>query len=245
MRIHTGLLLVAWIQTTLALVQLTGKITNVPRNYQLVDKEEYVNGENFGLRCSVRLNLLEGTLESQLLVNKNFEFKSLPLKPGKYDLTINSHDFTFLQDRYIVEVNESTILAYDYYLDKKDLGDAKDVTETPLVVKTVNSKQYYEVRLSSLQDMVMNSPLGVIFKNKIYTGLFVFSVVMMVGPYLLKVLNPEMAKRLDELKAEQAKQGTIFIDQKDADLATKGSQEPKVEEISREAPSSNARRRKH
>ena len=162
MRIHTGLLLVAWIQTTLALVQLTGKITNVPRNYQLVDKEEYVNGENFGLRCSIRLNLLEGSLESQLLVNKNFEFKSRPLKPGKYDLTINSHDFTFLQDRYIIEVNESAILAYDYYLDKKDLGDAKDVTETPLLVKTVTSKQYYEVRLSSLQDMVMNSPLGVI-----------------------------------------------------------------------------------
>lgn len=237
--INIAVVLVTLVQVTQGMLQLSGKLTDVPKSYQLIDKNDYVNGENFGIRCSIELNSLEDSSKIQLPVKKNFQFNSRPLKPGKYDLTINSHDFTFLQDRFIIDVNESTILATDYYLDKKELGEPKDITNEPLLVKTISTRQYYEVRLNSLGDMIKNSPLGFIFKNKIYTMIFLFSIVMMVGPYLLKFFNPEMAKRLEELKQEQSKQGTIFIDPKEI-------KDSKVEEISRETPpGNNARRRKH
>lgn len=230
--------LIAALVVLAASFELSGQLVDVP-NFQLVDKDHIVNGDNLAARCTIRLTSLDKPESEKLLIDKNYKFKSSSLKNGKYDLIVNCHDFTFKQDRFIIDVDEQGISATDYYLDKPEFGESKNVTNDVLLVETVSPRQYYEIRLNSLSDMVMNSPLGFIFKNKVYTFMFVFSAVMMVGPYLLKFFNPEMAKRLEEIQKEQSKQGTILIDPN-----AKKTPDPKVEEISRSAPNTNARRRK-
>lgn len=224
-------------------VKLQGKLTDIPETFLLVDHNQYVNGDNLASRCDIKLTSLDNNhhSSSRILLNRNYEFSSRSLDLGKYDLTITCHDFSFNQDRFIIDVNDTTILASEYRLDKTELGQPKDITNEPLAIKTMSTRQYYEIRQNSLANMISNSPLGFIFKNKIYTAMFIFCAVMMVGPYLLRFFNPEMAKRMEELQREQAKQGTIFVDPNEKSHDSKNPS--KIEEISRANPSSARKRR--
>lgn len=222
-------------------LNLKGKLLGMPE-YQLDYKEKVVNGDNLSGRCSVKLTGQDDTIISTL-VTSNFEFSFFDIPEGKYDLFVSCHDFMFTKDRYQIEVNDSSILATHYYLNKEELDEPIDVTEDLLTLVFGGLKQYYEIRQGSIQAMIMNSPLGFIFKNTTYTLMFVFCVVMMIGPTVLKMVSPEFARKLDEIQREarDPKQDDAKT-LKDAYAGQPKKQ--KIQEVKQTASDSGMRKRK-
>lgn len=205
---------------------------NQLQSHELFHPEKIVNGNNLPIRFDVRLE--GGDKDYTALVTKDYEFSFENVPEGSYHLTINTHDFLLACDRFKIEVNENTVLATDYYLATDTTGVTTNVTETPLKIEVIDTQDYYESNQGSLKDLVMQSPLGFIFRNTIFTVMFVFVIVMTAGPYFLQLVAPDVAKRLNEIHREQA----------DMRIEDKGNQ-PKIEEIPSGQPSEkSARQRK-
>lgn len=189
---------------------LKGKLTGIPE-YQLEFKDKFMNGDNLSGRCSVKLTSLEDTIISTL-VKSNYEFQFFEVPEGEYNLFVSCHDFLFTKDRYKIEVNETNILATHYYLDKEETDTPIDITNDTLSLNFGGLKRYYEIRQGSIQTMIMNSPLGFIFKNTTYTIMFIFCVFMMIGPTVLKMVSPEFAKKLEDIQKEAREQPSTHAD---------------------------------
>ncbi|EGV66876.1 hypothetical protein PSN45_002693 [Yamadazyma tenuis] len=217
-------------------LSLQGKIVGVLPEYKLQNAEQIVNGNNLPIRFTVELTSIDGEISHKMraLVNSKYEFIFNHVNPGIHDLSLVSHDFILDKDRFRIEANHSTITATDYYLNGNK-GQASNVTDTVLVVSVVGERKYYEVRSGSVKEMLLNSPLGFIFKNTGYTIMFVATLVMMAGPYVLSIVNPEMSKRLAEIREEQG-QGRGMFDPK--------PEAPKIEEISRSAPARGTKKKR-
>lgn len=205
-------LLVVIVGLMLALSQavvLEGSLHGIQNGFKLYKEEQVVNGNNLGLRFRVKLTLYDTLEVKRSLINNEGKFKFYDLKDGSYDMYIYSHDFDIDCDRFIIDIRDGDVLARPYYVgmanDPSEIP-VQNITEKGLSVTIKDGKKYYEAHLSSLNDMIMNSPFGIIFKNKIYTGLFVFCVCMTVGPYILEWVSPEMAEKWNEAKDESRKQ---------------------------------------
>lgn len=219
-------------------VNLNGKFfssreINQLQTHQLYQSEKIVNGNNLPIRFDVRLE--NGDKVQSALVNKDYEFTFENLPEGSYHLIIDSHDFLLGCDRFKVEVNETTVLATDYYLASESSGVTQDITEKPLRIEVIETQDYYESNQGSIKELVMQSPLGFIFRNTAFTIMFIFVIVMMVGPYVLQLVAPDVAKRLNEIHREQA----------DLRIEERGkSSQPKIEEIPEKLSEKSTRQRK-
>lgn len=177
-------------------INIVGNLLNVPE-HQLLNEELFVNGKNFPGRCSISLS---GPVSRKAWVTSDYRFKFINVPSGSYDLQLSSHDFVFDKDRFSIEVNDTTVLAKEYQLIPLD-SEFMDVTNG-LEVTVGGIREYYEVRQGGIKAMVMNSPLGFIFKNTGYTIMFCMTLVMMAGPTLLKWIHPDLAKRIEEIQKE-------------------------------------------
>ena len=192
------LLLGSTIATTLS-GRILGVTESVTSRQQSID---VLNGANYASRFSV--DLFNGESQISTPVDKQYRFLFDSLEEGNYLLSVSSYDFLLDLERFRLFVgNDSTIVAYKESLFKEGYNKSSKVildSETPLNINVIDIKEYYELPKGSLMDMVNNSPFGFIFKNKIYTGMFVVSLIIMATPYLIKQFAPELMEEYEELK---------------------------------------------
>lgn len=162
-----------------------------------------LNGLNYQSRIDVRL-YKQNRLESELLpVTRAYTFDVSDLADGEYNLDVNSYDFSLRVSRYYLKVANEKVTAYDNYVASETYNASSAVevsNQRPLVVDITGYKQYYENPQGKIADMVMNSPLGFIFRNRLYTIFFVASLVVMALPYFLSIVAPDLAEQYEEIK---------------------------------------------
>lgn len=201
------LLLIALVRAALGL-GLFGSIVGVPEDALQAAlagvKSHIVNGLNFQSRIDVKLREItnENPWTKFIPVKRDYKFELSNLAAGEYELTVHSYDFTIRNSRYRVIVNE-LVYAYEDYLGRmaQNLSSMVAVSpQEPLVVQVLDFNHYYETSQSKLTDMVTKGPLGFIFQNRLYTVLFLGSLVMMVAPYILQWVAPDLAQQIEEAK---------------------------------------------
>lgn len=171
-------------------------------------KSPILNGLNYQARTSVRLIKIDTSDEltvQKYPVTREFTFKVDDIAEGEYELLVNSYDFNIRNTRFKVIADQSQIQVYDDYLaaDSVNSTSVQILSQTkPLIIEITDYKQYYQGAQSKLSELVMNSPLGVIFQNRLYTILAAVTVAMMVGPSLIAHFAPEIAERFNELQQE-------------------------------------------
>lgn len=198
-----------FVATALGL-DFTGKFVGIPEDALEVQnsrlKSPIVNGLNFQSRIDVMLTQLTPSQQSETKefpVQKSFQFDVSGLHEGEYQLQINSYDFRLKNDRYRVVVNDDRISVFEDPLGQAsyNLSTLQTVgPNTPLVVEVTDYKEYYETPQGKLTDMVMNSPFGFIFKNSLYTALFVAAIAAMAAPSLISYIAPDLAEQVNEIQ---------------------------------------------
>ncbi|KAG7666107.1 uncharacterized protein J8A68_000363 [[Candida] subhashii] len=194
------------------------RIENIPK--QIIEpyhsnNKIVVNGYNYPARIKVDLYNLDKDSNDftslPALVDEHYSFKYDGLSDGEYELVVNSYDFALYNNRYRIIVENEKILAYEDYLHSNsyNVSSKVDVSQTPLVLKYRETKQFYEKAGGSIFDIVLNSPLGFIFKNRTYTIIFTVMVAVSVAPYILQVVNPDFADQLKEMQAEVANERVV------------------------------------
>lgn len=191
-------------------VGFTGKFVGIPEDAVATQNSHFdspiINGVNYQSRIEVTLTPIVASDTSDpksLAVKRSFDFEVPDLHNGEYQLTLNSYDFQLQYSRYKVVVDEENISVYEDSLGSKALNQSslqKVGPKRPLLVDVVGYKEYYESPQGKITEMVMNSPLGFIFKNSLYTALFVASMVIMVAPYVLTLISPELAEQVNEMQ---------------------------------------------
>lgn len=230
-------------------IGFTGQIVGVPSeidDIQIHNAEwPVLNGANFQSRFNIELISLDkssGFESSKAFVNKNFSFKFNNLRTGSYELLINSYDFLLSSNRYRILIDDSEIKAYEEYLELDTFNATSEViiSEQPLSIQIKGIKEYYEHRLGSITNMLMDSPFGFIFKNKIYTIIFVVCSAIMVTPYLISWVNPDFADHFQEVqeRAENRKRE----ERKATRLQSEKEDIPKAKKLPRESASLRNRR---
>lgn len=162
-----------------------------------------LNGLNFQLRFDIEVVKIGPEFRLQkVAVAKDYTFEISGLDEGEYDLSLHSYDFTLQSPRYHVVVGEGKVTAYEARLGSRqyNASSAVELTQQPLVVNVVDYKQYYQSLEGKLTEMLQSSPLGFIFKNRLYTIMFLASVVVMVGPYLLTFILPDLAEQFNDMQ---------------------------------------------
>ena len=193
--------------------RLFGRFENVPQ--EALDaarsglKSHIVNGLNFQSRIDISL-VEVGKIklaETRVFpVAKDYSFQTPDLPTGEYELSIHSYDFSVRTPRYRILVNDQ-IEAYEDPLasDSYNTSSIQLLTiETPLLVELSGFKSYYESPEGKLTEMVMNSPLGVVFRSKLYTALFFGMLVIMVFPYIIPYVAPDFAEQFQQLQTEMS-----------------------------------------
>lgn len=181
-----------------------GAIESQSRNL----KSPIFNGLNYQSRISVSLIKIDSSDELKLQkypVKEDFTFEVDDISEGEYQLLVNSYDFNIRNARFRVIKNQSQIRAFEDYLatDSFNSTSAQILGEgKPLVLQFTDYKQYYQGAQSKLSEMIMNSPLGMIFQSKLYTILAGMTVAMMIGPPLISYFAPELAEKFDDLQQE-------------------------------------------
>jgi hypothetical protein len=199
-------------------VGLKGKIVGFPEQLdELYVKQgiSIVNGNNYPGKFKVELYKYNGEVDRKLsnvisaLVNKNYEFQFPDLSLGQYELIVNSYDFDLVKNRYTINVEaehdsqEYTILAAEHSPISTNKTTSVVVSnESPLEIQIVQLKQFYQLSSNSLLDMVMNSPLGFIFRSKLYTFMFAIVIGMFIAPYLASYISPEFVEHYKEIQQE-------------------------------------------
>lgn len=199
---------------------LLGEIVNVPEDIVPVNVP-VLNVNNYRSRITVDLyNLAEKKYSRHLvLVDENWTFRFPGLEDGKYELVVQSVDFALKEERFRININNDNIVAHEDPLwdEFRNTTAAVSVSEKkPLQIEVMELKQYYEDTLGSLSDMVLNSPLGFIFKNRGYTVMFFLMLLLAAFPYVLGIVNPELAAEMREVqrgntKPLQEKEETVPI----------------------------------
>ncbi|EGW30843.1 uncharacterized protein SPAPADRAFT_52041 [Spathaspora passalidarum NRRL Y-27907] len=188
-----------------------GQIINIPKQVNELYHEKnvvVVNGDNYPARIKVDLYNLESDEKTTSLVQQDYSFKFQDLKAGIYELIVNSYDFEFYTNRYRILVNDEIILAFEDRLGENSYNKTSEVniTKTPLTINFKYTKQFYENPQGSIGDWFLNGPFGFIFRNRVYTIIFTVMMGLSVAPYVLKWINPELAKELQEIQVQASKQ---------------------------------------
>lgn len=187
-----------------------GKIVGVPEDALEIQnsgvKSPVVNGINYQSRIDVRLTpiVASQTTESKVFaVKRSYDFDVSGLHNGEYQLTINSYDFILQNNRYKVVVDEEKINVYEDKLGAKAMNQSSVQIvgpKSPLFVEVTGYKEYYENPRGKLTEMIMGSPIGFIFRSKLYTSLLVASLVIMVAPTVISTVSPELAEEMSEIQ---------------------------------------------
>ena len=190
-------------------IGFTGQVVGVPSEIESIQANEHkipvLNGINFQSRFNIELvplNNLTKFERFKALVNKDFVFKFNNLEAGSYELLINSYDFLLSANRYRILVEDQEIKAYEEDLGQETFNFTSEaiISQQPLIVPITGIKQYYEHRQGSILNMLLDSPFGFIFKNKIYTMIFVVCSAIMVTPYIISWVNPDLAEHFQEVQ---------------------------------------------
>lgn len=198
----------AFFLVTVSATVFNGQIVGIPD--EAIEVAQYessvVNGHNLQSRFEIVLYPLSSSLPRSIRipVKENYKFHA-DISEGEYQLEITSHDFNIEVPRYKVVVAGDRITAIENKLASEKGLDSSDVIvaeDSPLLVKALNVIEYYETSDGKLGAMLMNSPLGVIFRNRTYTILFVFCLVVMAAPTVLSYISPELAA---EFQPQQSK----------------------------------------
>lgn len=193
-------------------LRFEGKFVGVPEealDSQARDlKSPVLNGLNYQARITVRLVKIEATNDLNVQtypVRPNFSFEVDNITEGEYELMINSYDFNIRNSRFKLDVDQSQIRIQEYYLaaDSFNSTSVQILTKSdPLVLEILDYKHYYQSAQSKLSEMIMNSPFGIVFQNRLYTILAAVTLAMMIGPPLVSTFLPEVAERFNELQRE-------------------------------------------
>lgn len=188
---------------TLAAAQsFRGQFISIPDHFQLPDNFE---SKNLAQRFDVLLHRVGETSAAFRPVNTELAFEFQNLQVGEYELFVYSHDFALLADRYRVVVGDDVITAQqDNFVPSANSTSVEISSTDPLRIAVVGIKQYYESPQSKLGEMVMSSPLGVIFKNSYYTFFFTVSLVIIAFPYVIPYISPDLAELMKDMQKEMA-----------------------------------------
>lgn len=160
-----------------------------------------VNGLNFQSRTAVTLlrKTDDGKLERHNApVKLDYSFEVPDLQQGEYELEVHSYDFSIANSRYRIKIDDQ-VRAFEDYLGHKSHNASSEVLvspEQPLRVQVIGYKEYYDTPDGKLSALLMNSPLGPIFANRLYTMMFIATLIMMATPYILSIVAPEFAEEL-------------------------------------------------
>lgn len=161
-----------------------------------------LNGQNLALRIDVLLTSLDDFTVIKAPVDSQFQFQFDDLALGDYQLMVHLHDFHFKIDRYRIQVGDEVVRAIpDGLAVELDKLKVFDVTE-PLEFRAAVAKDYYEKTSGGVSDIIMSSPFGFIFRNRLYTIMFTVMLAITVTPYLLEWINPDFAETFRELREE-------------------------------------------
>lgn len=174
---HISTILLA---TVVSAVSLTGSITGVPEQInELYDsKNRIINGESYQLRFDI---LLSGSPD-RILLKEDYTF-NVDIPSGNHTLTVHSYDFALAKEVHELYVANDTVF----------VGD-EEISQ--LEIPYEGLKPFYVISQGSLGDMVLNSPFGFIFKNSLYTFIFMVTMGIAIAPTLLAWFNPELAELL-------------------------------------------------
>lgn len=179
-----------------------GQFISLPDLFRFPDN---VESKNLAQRFDVLLHRVGETSAAFRPVNADlaFEFQNLPV--GEYELFVYSHDFALLADRYRVVVGDEVVTAQqDNFVPSANSTSLEISLADPLTIAVVGIKQYYESPQSKLGEMLMSSPLGVIFKNSYYTFFFTVSLVIIAFPYVIPYISPDLAELMKDIQKEIA-----------------------------------------
>lgn len=209
-----------------ASIGFVGQFVNVPaeaiqsQNEPLNKDNRVLNGLNYQSRFDISLSSLEKNYDFKVeksVLNKQYKFKFDDLTSGEYELIVSSYDFNLAGNRYRVIVNE-TEQAVNVYQDdllantyNESLVQAVDYIH-PLVIEVVDFKEYYEQQLGGVADIILNSPFGFIFKNRVYTIMFIVMGATIVAPYILQYISPDFAEEYNRIKEESGQAKTSHPD---------------------------------
>lgn len=200
-----------FLASQISALKFTGKFVGVPEDAIEAQtgklKSPIVNGLNFQSRIDVKFKEIvenQNPHSLDVAVNKNYEFQVLDLTEGEYQLQISSYDFNLRSDRYRVIVNDQISVFEDSLgLENYNISSFQTVgPNTPLVVEITSYKEYYLSPEGKLGEMLMNSPLGFIFKNSLYTALFIAALSIMAMPTLISYIAPDLAEQMNEMQKE-------------------------------------------
>ncbi|CAK9436129.1 uncharacterized protein LODBEIA_P06870 [Lodderomyces beijingensis] len=218
MKLSLAVLSLLHVFTFASAIGFRGVLKPIPAEVAELSKElnhEVVNINNYAQRIKVDLYNLSGggkknTIVKPLraVVTKDYNFKFDRLHQGEYELVVNSYDFTFDKSKFrIIIDDQGTVTAYDFPLGQEHFNTTSGVVvsrDRPLQLQFKDVKQFYEKSGGTLKDMVINSPLGFIFKNTTYTIIFVACLAIMAAPYILQWVNPELAAELNDARVKVA-----------------------------------------
>ncbi|KAI5963699.1 uncharacterized protein KGF55_002579 [Candida pseudojiufengensis] len=137
--------------------------------------------------------------------NYNIKFKNLQ-NDNNYELIINPYDFELVQNRFKINVTNDEFIILEDKLGSPSLNETtiKLSSNEPLKISFRNYIQFYERSNGTLMQMLLNSPLGFIFKNKVYTMLFFVCIGLMIAPYVAEWVNPEFAAQFKDVPIQDA-----------------------------------------
>lgn len=196
-------------------VGFRGIITNTPDKITETQDEQFrglvVNYNNYQSRFDIDLFRLDNSTNDfspiKGILNRNYEFNFENLEDGEYNLVINSYDFILSGGRYKIVVDQGSIRAYEDILASTSYNASNTYTISnivPLEILIIDIKQYYEQAQGGINDIIMNSPFGFIFKNRTYTIMFVIAISLMAAPHILQFINPDFAETFNQIKEETA-----------------------------------------
>ncbi|KAI5955471.1 hypothetical protein KGF57_003603 [Candida theae] len=203
---------------TITAIGFTGAFTNIPDDVPELAKElqqPIPNLNNYPSRIKVDLYKLDDKRKSHdfvprvAIVDKNYRFTFKNLKDGEYELIANSYDFTFTKNKFKVVVDEGKVVVYDSPLGQEPSNQSLPMEvshQAPLEIEFKEVKQFYEKPGGSVYDMLLNSPLGFIFRNKTYTVIFVIVLVISLAPTIAEWVDPEFAAQFKEVQTQVATQ---------------------------------------
>lgn len=177
-------------------------ITNVPQ----VISASIDNAQSRILARLVLLDPMSGDFEGQKSRFKmDYTASFDPPQKGEYQLTISSHDLILSQNRWRIVFNTDTssFLAYEMPFDS-DVYNSSSATlvshNSPLLVSCLGIIDVPDIQLRSLKDMIMNTPLGVIFKSRLYTFMFLTCFAIILLPHIMAFVSPDLVEQIHELK---------------------------------------------
>lgn len=207
-----------------------GRVDNVPDDiveYHQLRNIVVANDANYPSRISLELFEIGKPEPSLVPVFGDYSFTIEDLKPGNYSMLVNSYDFALSQARLRIDVDEDdSVEVYpdDYVFGTNITAAVAGTPEDPVVLSVISVKNFYETPKGSLMGLIMNSPLGPVFKNKWLLGIFIASLSMLLAPKLLEIFAPEVAKSIKEAQEEVNRERQ---QEREAKLARKAQQAKK------------------